>query len=147
MLKSGFTFLDPSALEGVHMQAVDSPLFCLVIADDFTGACDTGLQFTRGGFATRVFLTPEGVGAADAEIAVVDTESRNVDPDAAAQRVRQWTAALATLKDCLWYKKVDSTLRGPIGAEVKALMEGGGFELCLMAPALPAANDLFEGAP
>jgi 4-hydroxythreonine-4-phosphate dehydrogenase len=122
------------------MSVVDTPLTCLIIADDFTGACDTGLQFVRSGFVTRVFLDPADIGAADVEVAVVDSETRNMNADAAADRLLQWAADLASFKSRLCYKKVDSTLRGPIGAEVEVLMQNGGFDLCLMVPALPTAG-------
>ena len=34
----------------------------LVIADDFTGGLDTGVQFARQGIATRIMVHPDGAG-------------------------------------------------------------------------------------
>ena len=39
----------------------------LIIADDFTGALDTGIQFVNKGIATQVFTKmPEAIGDIDA---------------------------------------------------------------------------------
>ena len=48
----------------------------LIIADDFTGANDTGVQLRRRGFPTEVLFCGKPMGA-DRSI-VIDTESRNV---------------------------------------------------------------------
>ena len=50
---------------------------CFIVADDFTGANDTGVQLTRRGFRTKVVLDPAGV-ADDGLSYVLDTESRNI---------------------------------------------------------------------
>lgn len=111
---------------------------CILLADDFTGACDTGLQFVRAGLSARVQMsgTPEPVS----DILVWDTETRNSAPRAAADRVTRAARQLAGHTGCIWYKKVDSTLRGPIGAEIDALMTATDCSLCLLAPALPGAG-------
>ena len=51
----------------------------LIIADDFTGANDTGVQLRRRGFATEVLFAGKPVGAKHS--VVIDTESRTVHPD------------------------------------------------------------------
>ncbi|MFE1029431.1 four-carbon acid sugar kinase family protein [Streptomyces sp. NPDC058818] len=43
----------------------------------------------------------------------------------------------------LWYKKCDSLLRGPVGAEAAAFAEGA--ELLVIAPALPVAGRVVRG--
>lgn len=51
----------------------------LIIADDFTGALDTGVQFAARGIKTRVVV---GADAAlthqNADVLVVDTETRHL---------------------------------------------------------------------
>lgn len=88
----------------------------LAIADDLTGALETGAKFAGAGF-TSVVLT-DACRRANADVVVLDTETRHVHPDAAEQAIRScaggWTAPLI-------YKKTDSTLRGNIGAELRAL--------------------------
>ena len=84
-----------------------------IVADDFTGSNDTGVQLTRRGIQTRVVLDPKGIRTDDFSY-VLDTESRNL-PGPAAQKK---TATLLEGVDLSTYdcviKKVDSTLRGNI---------------------------------
>lgn len=68
---------------------------------------------------------------------VVDTESRNTEPEAAAERVNAAVRAIAKFGSCPTFKKVDSTLRGPIGAELRALSAALGGRRILLAPAYP----------
>lgn len=56
-----------------------------IIADDLTGACDTGALFCGRG-RVAVFIAPAHPGRAW-EVAAVDTESRALAPDAAARRM------------------------------------------------------------
>ena len=50
---------------------------CLVIADDFTGANDTGMQLARRGCRTEVFFQVPEVTKADTSV-IIDTESRHL---------------------------------------------------------------------
>ena len=106
----------------------------LIIADDFTGANDTGVQLRRRGFPTEVPFCGKPMGA-DRSI-VIDTESRTVHPDHAYEIVSH---ALEDVDfDSFRYviKKVDSTMRGNIAAEIKAVDEHFKPELMIFAPAL-----------
>ena len=105
-----------------------------ILADDLTGACDSGALFAGGG---RVPVTVWPAGRAAGAVAVVDTETRDLDPDEAAGRVER-SVASARATGATWFKKIDSTLRGPVGAEVDALMRGAGCRSALVCPAFPA---------
>src|SRR5258705_480938 len=88
-----------------------------IVADDLTGACDTGALFAaRGPVPVTVWPDPP----LHAPVTVVDTESRTLDPVDAARRVSGVARNLARTR---FFKKIDSTLRGPIGAELDALLE------------------------
>ena len=108
----------------------------LVIADDFTGACDTAAQFAQPGapcavcFADR--LLPEAV--------IVDTESRHLAPSAAAERTRLVATAPAFSTRSVVFKKIDSTFRGNVAAELEALLRCHPRRVALVAPAFPAAG-------
>src|SRR3954453_12303623 len=86
-----------------------------VIADDLTGAADTGVQLARSGHRTAVAFRGE---LPDTDAVVFDTDSRGLPAAAAAARVR--ACALADADADIVMKKLDSTLRGPIAAEVEA---------------------------
>jgi uncharacterized protein YgbK (DUF1537 family) len=102
-----------------------------IVADDLTGACDSGALFAGKGPVT-VTVWPRS--APDAPVRVVDTESRRLRSSAAADRVR----AVAADGRGRWFKKIDSTLRGPIGAEVEALVDVVAAPGALVCPAFPA---------
>lgn len=115
----------------------------LIIADDFTGANDTGVQLRRRGLATSVIFSgkklPVGTGCL-----VVDTESRGATAETASASV---SAACEQVNfDDYKYviKKVDSTLRGNIAAEVAAMDKFYKPELVIFAPALPALGRTTE---
>jgi D-threonate/D-erythronate kinase len=110
----------------------------LVIADDLTGAMDTGATFAQHGLTTLVLLgaSPGAMPAAD--VLVVSTESRHIPQEQAVNAVR---AAMrqAGAEPCAWiYKKIDSTLRGHPGAELAAVMDAMRIEQALVTPAFPA---------
>ena len=66
----------------------------LMIADDFTGALDTGVQFAASGIATRVVVGTdiELVAKADeAQVLVVDAETRHLAPERTFQAVKGLT--------------------------------------------------------
>jgi uncharacterized protein YgbK (DUF1537 family) len=112
----------------------------VIIADDLTGANDTGVQLAKQGWKTMVILKMEELKVladSDCEVIVLDTESR---PLAAAAAYREVARAARLVKDIDYkyvYKKVDSTLRGNLGAEIDAIMDECGFELAIVAPAFP----------
>ncbi|WP_436908422.1 four-carbon acid sugar kinase family protein [Halosimplex marinum] len=123
----------------------------LVVADDLTGATDTGHGFAARGRGVRVRRSVDGDTAADSEtdpggtetdVLVVDTDSRDADPEAAATAVAR---AVETHPAPLVYKKVDSTLRGNVVAEVDAALAATGAALAVVAPAFPATGRTTEG--
>lgn len=101
-----------------------------ILADDLTGACDTGTLFA-GKAPVPVSVWPDP--PRDAAVRVVDTESRALDAASARERVRRSVSAGGR-----WFKKIDSTLRGRIGAEVDALMTAFGVSSAVLCPAFPA---------
>ncbi|MDP4858015.1 MAG: four-carbon acid sugar kinase family protein, partial [Desulfobacterales bacterium] len=112
-----------------------------VIADDLTGAADTGIQFGRSRNQT-LLLPYKELAAIDPGsikgVLAVTTESRNLSPAAAGERVRQTGIAVGRLGPQMAYKKIDSCMRGNVGAEVAALADVFGCRGALIAPAFPA---------
>lgn len=116
----------------------------LIIADDFTGANDTGVQIKKHGLAASVLLKTDDLSQTQGSV-VLDTESRVISAEDAYARVKE--ALQAALKEGEYeflYKKVDSTLRGNIIAEVKAMVEVCQPELVVFAPAFPKAGRTTE---
>jgi uncharacterized protein YgbK (DUF1537 family) len=119
----------------------------VIIADDLTGAADTGACFGSVGFATVIALS--GGMIPDADVVVLSTESRDMSATDAAHSVSEAVARLdagrgstsegSSTSDCVWiYKKMDSALRGHPRDELLAAMEAIGATRALVAPAFPA---------
>ena len=108
----------------------------LIVADDFTGANDTGVQLRRRGFTSGVVFAGKKA-ALSTDCAVIDTESRGLSAADAAASVTDALRGVDFGAYRYVIKKVDSTLRGNIAAEVKATDQAFAPELILFAPALP----------
>lgn len=133
-----------------------------VLADDLTGAMDGGAQLlprtsvevlvSAGGGQTleRGVQTPPAGGnpapdaaarSARAEdtsvLPVINTQSRGVPPAEASARVRAACRALSAAGRTVWFKKIDSTMRGNVGAELAALHEALAPCVVVCTPALP----------
>lgn len=113
----------------------------LVIADDFTGALDTGVQLAKQGFVTEVISGMPKKEAFDPEkstqVLVADTQSRHIPAERAKEIVCAWAQAAKEAGVALIYKKTDSTLRGNVGAEMEGARQGAGREKVLFVPAYP----------
>jgi uncharacterized protein YgbK (DUF1537 family) len=108
-----------------------------IVADDLTGACDTGALFAGRG-PVSVVIAP-ALPEADPEVVTLDTETRALSETDAASAVRRLSAALAPrLARSAVFKKIDSTFRGPVAAELDALVVGARARAALVCPAFPA---------
>lgn len=115
----------------------------IVIADDLTGAVDTGVQFVKHGIATVVtgieYLRECSLWS-DFSVIVVNTESRHSSLCESASIVRT-VSEEAIRRGVRWfYKKSDSTLRGNIGSEIDALMKAARHDRMMFIPAFPDAG-------
>ena len=106
-----------------------------IIADDLTGAMDSSGYFASRGFSTIVILDPDFPSTAD--VLVINTNSRADDTNTASEKVRQ---AVRSLVGRVVYKKIDSTLRGNIGAELESAMEELACDKAIVAPAFPSVG-------
>jgi uncharacterized protein YgbK (DUF1537 family) len=119
----------------------------VILADDLTGACDSGAVFLASGRPVRVMLNPPVVGSpadfpgTDGDVVSYTTETRNLLETQATACVAQAMAALADAHpSAVFFKKVDSAARGNFAAETMAALEASCIELALVAPAFPQAE-------
>ncbi|MEJ8546951.1 four-carbon acid sugar kinase family protein [Brevibacillus borstelensis] len=111
----------------------------VVIADDLTGANDTGVQFAKKGFRTVSLFDPaEQQSGQAADVWIINAETRSLDPAEAYAKSKGLAADLHLSTIPCVYKKIDSTLRGNVGIEINALMDSGPFDLAAIIPAYPA---------
>ena len=110
----------------------------IIIADDLTGANDTGVQFAKLNHETVVILTSSQENFFFGnKVSVINTDCRSLSPEDAYERSRELAEKLNTVPRPLIYKKVDSTLRGNIGQEIDGFMDEISFSYCAVAPAYP----------
>ncbi len=111
-----------------------------ILADDLTGAADTGSYFAQLGLDARISLSPDHFP--DCDVLVLNSESRRLALEQAAERVYALAsgASRSGKLDGWVYKKIDSLLRGWPGEELAALMQAGGQTRGLVCPAFPAQD-------
>ena len=98
----------------------------LIITDDFTGALDTGIQFTKQGVKIQIAVeqNPENISISDStQVLVIDLETRPLTAQQAYEIVK-YVMIWAKRKNIDYnYKKTDYALRGNVGAELKAVSD------------------------
>lgn len=116
----------------------------VIIADDFTGANDTGVQLCKQGIPVDVVLDTSQIEANGNSLSI-DSESRVVSGQEAYDRVYAAVEQVQRTGGCRFlYKKVDSTLRGHLQEEIRAVVDSYDPELIIFAPAYPEQGRTVE---
>ncbi len=119
----------------------------LIIADDFTGALDTAVQFAACGAKTRV-VTDSGYNLKkmdeSVEVLVLNAETRHLHAEKAYKVVYDIVRQAAMCDIPYIYKKTDSALRGNIGSELTAVLDAARGRELHFIPALPKMNRITE---
>ena len=106
----------------------------VVFADDLTGAMEVGLQSYPAWVLNRVetdFASPADITL------VINTQTRSCSAEQTYQVTKEHARAIDVPKGAPLYYKIDSTMRGHIGAGIKALQEVLHSNIVIIAPALP----------
>ncbi|MCC7494677.1 MAG: hypothetical protein IT204_20125 [Fimbriimonadaceae bacterium] len=111
-----------------------------LLADDLTGALEAAAACTALG---RVAVPLGNWPAAD--LLVVDTATRELPAAAAAAGVQASLRQLRAAGRQLVYKKIDSTLRGPVAAELASLTRADPALRLVVCPANPPAGRAYRG--
>ncbi len=115
----------------------------LIIADDFTGGLDTGVQFAQKGIRTCVVTDPDADMKGmpeEVRVLVLVLETRHLAPGEAYQAVHACAVRAKEAGIPCVYKKTDSALRGNIGAELTAVRDALGCAVLPFLPALPGMD-------
>jgi uncharacterized protein YgbK (DUF1537 family) len=115
----------------------------VVIADDLAGAAEMGGMAWRHGLVAEIQL--ELNTSTDADLIVVDTNTRSCTPEQAARRVARVAERCRERAIKRIYKKVDSVLRGQVTAELAAWLETSGQNRVLLVPANPGLGRIISG--
>lgn len=123
----------------------------LVIADDLSGAADCGVACASHHLRTMVLLDGKMPSSQDAgvelgaEVLAVDANTRHLEAAAAARITAEILQRYRLTARPLVFKKLDSTLRGNLAAELAACLasyrdNAGKRAAAVMAPAFPASG-------
>lgn len=110
-----------------------------IIADDLSGANDTAIVFRKQGIKSCVINYPEGLDyqLKDCELLSVSTNTRDLGQEAAVLAVKNTAEALKSKGVRRIYKKIDSTWRGNIGAEIESIMDVMEFDIAIICSSFP----------
>ena len=127
---------------------------CLgIVADDLTGATTTGVLLARSGVKTKVYFHEEAVNKTtdesekDAEGAIIiSSNSRAYKPEKAYETVKFATEVLIGQNCRYFQKRIDTTMRGGIGAEIDAMLSVLGEDtVAIVVPAMPKSRRILVG--
>ena len=119
----------------------------LVIADDLTGANEVAVQFAKKGIATLVVLDWQQdwkVYSNEFQVVAVNTDSRHVSAKEAQLRMKTVLDFANSWQIPYCYKKIDSTLRGNVAAELDILRTRLGAGKIMLVPANPSMGRTVE---
>ncbi|MCJ7657480.1 MAG: four-carbon acid sugar kinase family protein, partial [Candidatus Atribacteria bacterium] len=119
-----------------------------VIADDLTGANDTGVQFAKKGYNTQLLIFDQQskvIIPDNLDVFVIDTETRELESKTAREMLRDIFKKININENDIFYKKVDSTLRGNIGVEIEEIMNILKKDICIFSPSLPSYQRITVG--
>lgn len=119
----------------------ETPIY--VLADDLTGAADAANYFRTSSHRVRVSFSahqPWNTDYGPDVVQVFDSESRSVEEGVARQRLMSANQTLHQRHGSKLrvYKKIDSTMRGHVGAEIEAALQGLQRKFAVLAPSFPA---------
>ncbi len=121
------------------------------IADDFTGAAITAALLNKAGLGSI-----EVIGARDVEKAtfvsqaiVINTEGRDKNQKDATIEISKVIKSInekcrPEFKKIYWHKRIDSSLRGHINAELRVMLSLLNLNIALICPAYPSAGRITD---
>lgn len=120
----------------------------LILADDLSGAADCAAPFAARGFRTIVTLG-EPHGDEEALVLAIDAGTRRLRAGPAGEELARLVTKYAEAAGQILYLKIDSTLRGNVGAEIAAawgaLRKLIPHAKLVVAPAFPAQGRVTRG--
>lgn len=122
---------------------------CVIIADDLTGANATGVLLKKLNLKTSTIMNMEGIegsSLAQYDAVTYPTDSRAIPKEEAYRRVFAAVARLKSPEVKLYNKRIDSTLRGNLGAEIDGMLDGlGDNRVAVVVPCFPQAGRIAVG--
>lgn len=119
----------------------------IIVADDLTGANVSNSLLAKNGLKVGSIDTINEVNTFDKYDALgFHTDSRGNNPEEAYQKVFDYTKKLKSDDVSFYNKRIDSTLRGNIGAEIDGMLDALGDDYTAMVvPAFPSSGKIVVG--
>lgn len=113
-----------------------------IIADDLTGANDTGVQYVKNGYSTTVKIMNDGSVSSkifqSSDVVVINTDTRPLESEEAYNKVFELSKKIGELENIEYiYKKVDSLMRGNPAPELEAILDATQADIAIVASAFP----------
>lgn len=109
-----------------------------IVADDTTGANDIGIMFSKNNYLTKIVTFEEGMELlSDADVVIIDTDSRLDIPEVAYRKVFAAAKQLQAAGCTLFHKKTCSVFRGNVGREFDAMLDALGEAFMIVSLAFP----------
>lgn len=121
----------------------------VIIADDLTGANATSVLLSRNGYTAATFLKQDAIKKEDNSVfnvVSITTDSRSISKTDAYKSVSNVVRMFKEQEVKYFSKRIDSTLRGNIGAEMDAVLDNLSEDtLAIVVPAFPASGRVTVG--
>lgn len=121
----------------------------VIIADDLTGANATSVLLAKEGYKACTFLRLEAYSEEDGKnfnIISISTDSRGIERQEAYNRVASVASFFKDKNVKFFTKRIDSTLRGNIGAEIDAVLDSlGEYYTAIMVSSFPSSGRVTIG--
>ncbi|GKX56577.1 hypothetical protein SOASR030_26890 [Leminorella grimontii] len=115
-----------------------------IVADDLTGANATSALLSKKGFTTITCLEAFHQSLSHFEIVSFSTDSRSISPEEAYSRVSECIEQFRAQAPLI-SKRIDSTLRGNMGAEVDAVLDNYPELMAVVVPVYPSSGRICVG--
>ncbi|WP_164919037.1 four-carbon acid sugar kinase family protein [Caproiciproducens sp. NJN-50] len=114
-----------------------------IIADDLTGASDTGVKYEKNGY--RVIVETEYNCEDDKfrswlekyDVVSINANTRLLSSEEAYRKIHDLTLQIVRLNPKYIYKKIDSLLRGNPAVELDAVIDAMDSDIALVVPSFP----------
>lgn len=121
----------------------------VIIADDLTGANATSVLIARQGYKSATFLNLDDYSEErhkEFNVISINTDSRAIEEKAAYERVANVVDFFKDKEINIFSKRIDSTVRGNIGAEIDAVLDKlNGDEITIVVSAFPSSGRITIG--
>ncbi|MDK2799656.1 MAG: D-threonate/D-erythronate kinase [Clostridiales bacterium] len=120
----------------------------IIIADDLSGACDTGAYLCKCTNDINVLINIDNLDNypyRENNIQIYNLNSRAINAQQAYRKIYQFGLNIQSVHNKVILKKIDTAYRGNVGAELDGLMNALDIKLSFIINALPAMNRITVG--